>query len=196
MILWGRNLSPTSHILNPQNIIQRFQNTDIPCFGVAPLLWWGFWGKNLCWSEYCWLLQALVWRRGWGKEELVCSLRPKKPVSQSCTVAKSETFWAEGQWDNQTWQTEWKTAPLAIVQLCGYKKPLLTPCLCAKFDCPVAHQNGPPEWPTFSYCARLWNCLIWHTVSHSHFPVVQAMSLHTSIKNCTCVKTPNNHSCH
>ena len=136
MILWSWNLSPTSHILNPQNIIQRFQNTDIPCFGVAPLLWWGFWEKNLCWSEYCWLLQALVWRRGRGKEE--------KPVSQPCTVAKSETFWAEGQWGNQTWQTEWKTAPLAIVQLCGYKNPLLMPCLCAKFDCPVAHQNGPP----------------------------------------------------
>ena len=30
-----------------------------------------------------------------------------------------------GPLDNQTWQTEWKTAPLTIVQLCGYENQTL-----------------------------------------------------------------------
>ena len=48
--------------------------------------------------------------------------------------------------DNQTWQTEWKTAPLAIVQLCEYENQTLESFaasrLYAKFDCPVASQNA------------------------------------------------------
>ena len=51
-----------------------------------------------------------------------------------------------GPLDNQTWQTEWKTAQLATVQLCEYKNHTLEASvvgshLSAKFDCPVAHQN-------------------------------------------------------
>ena len=58
-----------------------------------------------------------------------------------------------GPLDNQTWQTEWKTAPLAKVQLCEYENQTLEAFvaasrLSAKFDCPVAHQNHF----TFSYC--------------------------------------------
>ena len=48
--------------------------------------------------------------------------------------------------DNQTWQTEWKTAPLAKVQLCEYENQTLEAFVAArrlyvKFDCPVARQN-------------------------------------------------------
>ena len=48
--------------------------------------------------------------------------------------------------DNQTWQTEWKTAPLAKMQLCEYENQTLeafvaATCLSAKFDCPVVRQN-------------------------------------------------------
>ena len=62
------------------------------------------------------------------------------------------TFLA-GHLDNQTWQTEWKTALLAKVQLCEYQNQTLEAFvaanrLSAKFDCPVVHQNHF----TFSYC--------------------------------------------
>ena len=47
--------------------------------------------------------------------------------------------------DNQTWQTEWKTAPLAKVQLCEYENQTLeafaVSFLYAKFDCLEAHQK-------------------------------------------------------
>ena len=49
--------------------------------------------------------------------------------------------------DNQTWQTEWKTAPLGKEQLCmEYKKQTLEAfvaanCSSAKFDCPAVRQN-------------------------------------------------------
>ena len=51
-----------------------------------------------------------------------------------------------GPLDNQTWQTEWKTVPLAKVQLCEYENQTLeafvpVSCLYAKFDCPVAWQK-------------------------------------------------------
>ena len=51
-----------------------------------------------------------------------------------------------GPLDNHTWQTEWKTAPLAKVQLCEFVNQTLEAFvaasrLSAKFDCPVAHQN-------------------------------------------------------
>ena len=61
---------------------------------------------------------------------------------QSSSVAKSEKLLL----DNQTWQTEWKTASLAAVQLCEYENQTLKAFvadsrLFAKFDCPVARQN-------------------------------------------------------
>ena len=48
--------------------------------------------------------------------------------------------------DNQTWQTEWTTVPLAKAQLCEYENQTLEAFvaaiwLYAKFDCPVACQN-------------------------------------------------------
>ena len=48
--------------------------------------------------------------------------------------------------DNQTWQTEWKTAPLATVQLCENENQTLeafvvSSRLYAKFNCPVAHHR-------------------------------------------------------
>ena len=55
-----------------------------------------------------------------------------------------------GPLDNQTWQTEWNTAPLAKVQLCEYKNKqtleafVAASCLYAKFDCLVACQNFSP----------------------------------------------------
>ena len=61
---------------------------------------------------------------------------------------RSRYKWATfgGPLDNQTWQTERKTAPLAKVQLCEYKNQTLEAFvaasrLSAKFDCPVARQN-------------------------------------------------------
>ena len=41
-------------------------------------------------------------------------------VSQSCAVDKKMNN-SGGSLDNQTRQTEWKTAPVAKVQLCEYK---------------------------------------------------------------------------
>ena len=54
--------------------------------------------------------------------------------------------YSDGPLDNQTWQTEWKTASLAKVQLSEYEKQTLETLvmasrLYAKFDCPVASQN-------------------------------------------------------
>ena len=51
-----------------------------------------------------------------------------------------------GSLDNQTWQTEWKTAPLAKVQSCEYENQTLEAFvaasrLYAKFDRPVPSQN-------------------------------------------------------
>ena len=53
-----------------------------------------------------------------------------------------------GPLDNQTWQREWKTAPLAKVQMCEYENQTLETFvaasrLYARFDCTVAHQNFP-----------------------------------------------------
>ena len=58
--------------------------------------------------------------------------------------------------DNQTWQTEWKTVPLAKVQSCEYKNQTLEAFvvvsrLSAKFDCPVACKN-------FSLLATAHDC--------------------------------------
>ena len=49
-----------------------------------------------------------------------------------------------GPLDNQTWQTEWKTAPLAKVQLCEYQNQTMEAFVAVsrsyatRFDCPVA----------------------------------------------------------
>ena len=51
-----------------------------------------------------------------------------------------------GPLDNQTWQTEWKTAPLDKLQLCEDENLgsfWYVSRLYAKFDCPVARQNIP-----------------------------------------------------
>ena len=58
--------------------------------------------------------------------------------------------------DNQAWQTEWKTAPLARVQLCEYENQTLEAFvaasrLYAKYACPVACQN-------FSLLATVHDC--------------------------------------
>ena len=54
-----------------------------------------------------------------------------------------------GPLDSQTWQTEWKTAPLAKVQLYEYENQTL--------EAFVADSrslfSGLPEFFTFSYCA-------------------------------------------
>ena len=53
--------------------------------------------------------------------------------------------------ENQTWQTEWKTAPLAKVQLCEYENQTLEVFVGVSqlntvrihaLDCPVACQNS------------------------------------------------------
>ena len=65
-----------------------------------------------------------------------------------------------GPLDSQTWQTEWRTAPLAKVQSWEYVNQTLQ-----AFDCgqPFVHQvwlfSGRPEFFTCSYCAWLWNWL-------------------------------------
>ena len=47
--------------------------------------------------------------------------------------------------DNQTWQTEWKTASLAKVQLCEYENQTLEPFIAAScFVCQVCLSSGPP----------------------------------------------------
>ena len=64
--------------------------------------------------------------------------------------------YSDGPLDNQTWQTEWKTAPLAKVQLCEYENQTLEVFvavnpLYATFDRPVPHQN-------ISFLATVHDC--------------------------------------
>ena len=47
--------------------------------------------------------------------------------------------------DNQTWQTEWKTAPLAKVQLCEYENQTLEDFVAVSRSFVL----GPPEFFTF-----------------------------------------------
>ena len=69
------------------------------------------------------------------------------PTSQFHNHAqKRKVKYSDRPLDNQTWQTEWKTAPLATEQLCEYENQTLEAFdvasrLYAKFDCPVACQN-------------------------------------------------------
>ena len=71
-----------------------------------------------------------------------------KPVSQSCTVAKSETFW----W--VTRQQNLADKRLATAKASKFKQSLhnwlveQSSILSAKFDCPV---RGPSEFFAFSY---------------------------------------------
>ena len=65
-----------------------------------------------------------------------------KPVSQSCAVAEIKKN-SGGSLKNQTWQTEWKTVPLAKVQLCEYENQTL--------EAFVA--EWPAEFFTFSFSA-------------------------------------------
>ena len=67
-----------------------------------------------------------------------------RPVSQSCTIVKVTN--SGRPLHNQIWQTEWKTAPVAKVQLCEYENQTLEAFvegshLYAKFDCPATCQK-------------------------------------------------------
>ena len=66
-------------------------------------------------------------------------------------VSQSWTRNSGGPLDSQTWQTEWKTAPLDKVQLCEYENQTLEAFVAAWLA------SVPPEFFTFSYCAWLWN---------------------------------------
>ena len=49
--------------------------------------------------------------------------------------------------DKQTWQTEWKTAPLAKLQLCEYEKQTLQAFVAAsRYVCQVWLSSGPTEF--------------------------------------------------
>ena len=70
-----------------------------------------------------------------------------------------------GPLDNQTWQTEWETGPLATVQLYEYENQTLeafvaASCLYAKFDCQVARHNTGPATMGTSYKGMYGKCLI------------------------------------
>ena len=57
-----------------------------------------------------------------------------------------------GSLDNQTWSTEWKTAPMAKVQLCEYKRQTLEAFVAAsRLYCQVWLSSGPPDFFTFRY---------------------------------------------
>ena len=82
---------------------------------------------------------------------------------QSCAVAKSE--YCCTPLDNQTWQTEWKTAPLAKVQLCEYKNQNLE----ALLQPAIWQSSGPPQFFPSSY-TLLWNWIIpEYVLSNSSF---------------------------
>ena len=52
-----------------------------------------------------------------------------------------------GPLDNQTWQTEWKTAPLAKVQLCEYENQTVEAFVVASHSvCQVWLSSSPPEF--------------------------------------------------
>ena len=81
--------------------------------------------------------------------------KANKPVSQSYAQWLRLKH-SDGPLDIQTWQTEWKTVPLAKVQLCEYENKTLEAfaaarCLYAKFDCSVARQK-------FSLLATAHDC--------------------------------------
>ena len=75
-----------------------------------------------------------------------------------------------GPLDNQTWQTEWKTAPLAKVQLCEYENQTLEAFVAAsrlytKFDCPVA-MIGKLSYCSFALAINLsLVCPSWRIIS-------------------------------
>ena len=65
-----------------------------------------------------------------------------------------------GPLGNHIWQTEWKTAPLAKVQLCEYENQTLeafvaASSLYAKYDCTVVCQNLPFLATAHDYQTRL-----------------------------------------
>ena len=65
-------------------------------------------------------------------------------------LAVAEKFWRHT--GRSTWQTEWKTAPLVIVQLYQTLEAFVAArSLYAKFDCPVARQK-------FSLLATAHDC--------------------------------------
>ena len=70
------------------------------------------------------------------------------PISQSHNHAQLlQLDNSGGPLDNQTWQTEWKTAPLSKAQLCEYENQTL--------EAFVATIHLYVQWPariTFIYC--------------------------------------------
>ena len=80
-----------------------------------------------------------------------------KPVSQSCTVAKSENFWwATGQ-SNLAYN--WLVATSKIWFLYSHNYTLANGAVFHSV-CQVWLSSGPPEFLTSSYCASLWNLVM------------------------------------
>ena len=82
-----------------------------------------------------------------------------KPVSQSCTVGKSEKFWqATGQSNLVDSIKHCSTGKSAVL---WELKPKSSSFCCGQpFVCQVWLSSGPPECFAFSDCALLWNWLI------------------------------------
>ena len=86
-------------------------------------------------------------RRWWAMRNLQVLSASLPAISQFHNHAQSLKA-KNSRWplDSQTWQTKWKTAPLAKLQLRGYEDQTLkafvaSSRLYAKFHCPVAHQK-------------------------------------------------------
>ena len=79
-----------------------------------------------------------------------------KPVSQSCTVAKSEQFWqVSGQSNLADRKEDCSNGESAVVWV--RKLNLGSFCCSQPFVCQVWLCCGLPEFLTFSYWAWLWN---------------------------------------
>ena len=84
----------------------------------------------------------------------VCCTKPNfkrfSRIHTHRTVAESEEFWQPTA-VSQTWQTEWKTTPLAKVQLCEYEYQTLEAFVVASICTPISLivQWPVPEFFTF-----------------------------------------------
>ena len=132
--------------------------------------WWSICHTDCCWDacrEACWECRTqpnvrfwtkilhfeptkswyhLLWRRAKAQKVGCKSLPTAFNIGQCHNVQWLKVKKSGGPLDNQTWQTELKTAPLTKVQLCEYRNQTLEAFAAAsrlntKIDWPVVRQN-------------------------------------------------------
>ena len=96
-----------------------------------------------------------------------------------------------GPLDNQTCQTEWKTAALTTEEPMWLWKPSFGSFCCGQpFVCQVWLSSGPPGSFTFSDCAWLWNwliCVNCHFECQGKWNFKSSLELICHVCVCVCV---------